>query len=99
MKFTGEQLVDSFTKRYIEDIGHKTYNELFAIFDIIIKEFKVTGGCPICKENEHSIEGHYNYNNAHVACEYGYFAVNNDIITFAIQANHCPICGKYIGKK
>jgi hypothetical protein len=29
MEFTCEQLVNSFTKKYIEDVGSQTYFELF----------------------------------------------------------------------
>ena len=91
MEFTCEQLVDSFTKRYIEDVGYKTYNELFAIFDIVMKEYQKDNECPICKNN-----GQYRYNNAYIGCSLGIFAVQNDIVSFAMRVNYCPMCGKRI---
>jgi len=95
MEFKIEQLVDSFTKRYIEDITNKTCNELFAIFDIVMEEYKKTDKCPICEEN-HGYQGQYLYNNTCVACDHGVFGVINNIISFCIKANYCPICGKKI---
>ena len=68
MKFTCEQLVDSFTKKYIEDVGYKTCNELFAIFDIIAKEYKDANKCLICET------GQYRYNNTHILCDNGFLS-------------------------
>ena len=90
MKFTCEQLVDSFTKKYIEDVGYRVYSELFAIFDLIMREHKETNKCPICTD------GHYRYNQVIIACENGFFHVGNDIISFAMKSNYCPVCGRNI---
>jgi len=94
MEFKIEQLVDSFTKKYIEDVAYKTNNELFAIFEIIMKEYKETNKCPICEGDND--EGRYHYNNAYIGCSHGIFTVMNDVISFAMNANYCPICGKKI---
>jgi len=97
MEFKVEQLVDSFTKRYIEDVVHKTNNELFAIFDLISEEYNKTNECPICSESKHNgISGMYSYNNAYIGCNYGIFNVMNDVISFTMKANYCPVCGKKI---
>lgn len=93
MEFKIEQLVDSFTKRYIEDVAHKTNNELFAIFDIIEKEYKETNKCPICESKN---KGQWGYNNARIGCDHGIFCVMNDVISFTMRANYCPVCGKKI---
>jgi len=92
IKFTYEQLIDSFTKRYIEDVGSKTCDELFAIFDLIMKEYKETNKCPVCEKGK----GDYKYNNTYVICDSGIFAINNGLISFTMKANYCPICGKRI---
>ncbi len=93
--FTCEQLVDSFTKRYIEDIGNQTYSEVFAIFDLIMKEYKEANKCPICTDGD----GLYKYNQIRITCGNRIFYVGNDVISFAIKANYCPICGKNIGEE
>jgi len=98
MEFTCRQLVDSFTKRYIEDMANKTKDEWFAIFDIIYKEYKRTNKCPICEHNNNSMDGKYYYGDTKVGCQGGIFCVVDDIISFVIRANHCPICGKKITK-
>ena len=93
MNFTCEQLIDSFTKKYIEDVGSQTYFELFAIFDLIMKEYKETNKCPICAN------GQYRYNRTNISCQNEIFYVGNDVISFAMKVNYCPVCGKYIGKE
>lgn len=94
MEFTCKQLVDSFAEKYIEGIAYKTREEWFAIFDIIQKEYKEHSKCLICEESTYSREGVYRYNSTKIACENGIFYVGDETITFIIQVNYCPICGK-----
>lgn len=91
MNFTTDQLVDSFTKRYLEDVSNKATDELFAIFEIIETEYRETNECPVCKR-----DGEYSYTYTQVYCNNGIFAVINNPFAFRMLANYCPICGKNI---
>lgn len=92
MEFTYKQLVDSFTKKYITDIGNQIYFELFAIFDLIMKEYEETNKCPICTNEE------YGYNNTTIIYKDKFFYVGNGIVSFGMKVNYCPICGRHIEK-
>lgn len=96
MEFKVEQLVDSFTKRYIEDIAYKTKEQWYAIFDIINEEYKKTNECPICSDQKGSSEGRYYYGDTKIGCQNEIFCIFDDVISFVIKANYCPICGKKI---
>jgi hypothetical protein len=73
--------------KYLVDITNKTSNELYAIFEIINKEYIEKGMCPICDTN-------FNYNIARITCQQNLFVINNGIIDFALPTNYCPVCGK-----
>lgn len=78
--------------KYIEDMYVANKDELYAIFEILNKEYKETGKCSLCNGSRHT------YNSKSMGAELGHFIIFNGLHSpyLAIQANYCPICGKSI---
>lgn len=93
MEINPENLIKALAEKYVEDLVWKSKDELYAIFEIIMKKYKEDGVCPICDDE------HFYYNNCRVVCEYSYFIVLNKPFELVIQANYCPICGKKLVNK
>ena len=95
MEINSDKIINSLAEKYVNDMVQKCKDEQYAIFDIIIKQYKENSICPICskKDNKYN-EGHYNYNECRVFCNDSHFGILNPPFSLVIQANYCPICGR-----
>ena len=97
MEINSEKIINSLAEKYINDLAVKCKDEIYAIFDIIIRHYKEKEICLIC-EGDIRYDGHYSrhyyYNNCRIACDNDIFVIINDPFQLVIQANYCPICGR-----
>jgi hypothetical protein len=78
--------------KYINDIAAMGNNEIYAVFDIIQKQYKETNECPICNG-----DNRYRYCDLRIGTNGNHFFIINDCTTnLCIPVNYCPICGKKI---
>lgn len=87
-----EKIIQVLAKKYVEDIMIKNKDEVFAISEIINKEYEETNICPICNVNER-----YRYTNKTIMAQYKTFAIlDGDLNYLLMEINYCPICGRNI---
>jgi hypothetical protein len=93
-EITKSEILRTAMDKYIEDMYQANKDELYAIFEIINKEYKKTGKCLLCNGSR------YSYNSKIMGAELGHFVIFNGLHSpcLAIQANYCPICGKNINE-
>ena len=85
-----EETISMLIDKYVSDVSVGVKGELYAIFDIIHREYKDSGKCLICET------GKFNYNYARIAILNNHFSIVNDPIELLFKINYCPVCG---GKK
>lgn len=83
--------------KYINDMSSKCKDETFMVFELINKQYKNTGKCPIHDE-DNPIRNQYRHGNICVASSDDLFIIYNEPIECVFLANYCPICGKKLGE-
>lgn len=88
-----EKIIQALAEKYVNDIITKNKDELYAISEIINKEYKETNICPIC-----NVDGYrYRYNDKTIVAQYGNFLImDGDLDYLLMDINYCPICGRSI---
>ena len=96
MEINSEKIINMLSEKYFSEAIQKCKDEQYAIFQIIMNQYKENSICPICdskKENQYD-RGHYNYNECRVFCNDSHFGILNSPFSLIIQANYCPVCGR-----